>query len=175
MSGELARPSVSIPRGTVSLHKKAQSFQVQAVFTTFLVYVLTAFLMASTCSRDLLQNDYTVILVSQLLISLQVMMDVNFSKWFILIGIFSTTLFSSMSNLIGETLNQRSRTLYVSGSSRVLNRLSHDKLFGFILRPARIEFGTNNNPIVSVIITWFCVVVSSPFQFLFISQCLTFK
>ncbi|VDK50448.1 unnamed protein product [Cylicostephanus goldi] len=70
-------------------------------------------------------------------------MDTNFQRWFILIGVFSTTLFSSMSNLIG--------------SSRVLNRLSHDKLFGCLLRPAKIEIG-DRNPIVSVIITWLCVV-----------------
>ncbi|WKX96227.1 hypothetical protein Q1695_012573 [Nippostrongylus brasiliensis] len=120
MSGELARPSVSIPRGTL-----------QAVLTTLLVYIMTAFLMAATSSRYLLQNDYTV------------MMDTNFQRWFILIGIFSTTLFSSMSNLIG--------------SSRVLNRLSHDKLFGCLLRPAKIEIG-DRNPVVSVIITWLCVV-----------------
>uniref|UniRef100_A0A158P8J2 Solute carrier family 12 member 9 n=1 Tax=Angiostrongylus cantonensis TaxID=6313 RepID=A0A158P8J2_ANGCA len=120
MSGELARPSVSIPRGTV-----------QAVFTTLFVYIMTAFLMAATSSRYLLQNDYTV------------MMDTNFQRWFILIGIFSTTLFSSMSNLIG--------------SSRVLNRLSHDKLFGCLLRPAKIEIG-DRNPVVSVVITWLCVV-----------------
>uniref|UniRef100_A0A8R1HLF9 Solute carrier family 12 member 9 n=1 Tax=Caenorhabditis japonica TaxID=281687 RepID=A0A8R1HLF9_CAEJA len=121
MSGELARPSVSIPRGTV-----------QAVFTTLFVYIMTAFLMASTSSRYLLQNDYTV------------MMDTNFHRLFILVGIFSTTLFSSMSNLIG--------------SSRVLNRLSHDKLFGCLLRPAKIEIG-DRNPVVSVVITWICVVL----------------
>ncbi|CAB3404633.1 unnamed protein product [Caenorhabditis bovis] len=121
MSGELARPSVSIPRGTV-----------QAVFMTLFVYIMTAFLMASTSSRYLLQNDYTV------------MMDTNFNRIFILIGIFSTTLFSSMSNLIG--------------SSRVLNRLSHDKLFGCLLRPAKIEIG-DRNPVVSVVITWICVVL----------------
>lgn len=121
MSGDLARPSVSIPRGTV-----------QAVISTLFVYIATAFLMASTSSRYLLQNDYTV------------MMDTNFQRWFILIGIFSTTLFSSMSNLIG--------------SSRVLNRLSHDKLFGCLLRPAKIEIG-DRNPVVSVVITWFCVVL----------------
>ncbi|CCD72774.1 Solute carrier family 12 member 9 [Caenorhabditis elegans] len=121
MSGELARPSVSIPRGTV-----------QAVFMTLFVYVMTAFLMATTSSRYLLQNDYTV------------MMDTNFHRVFILIGIFSTTLFSSMSNLIG--------------SSRVLNRLSHDKLFGCLLRPAKIEIG-DRNPVVSVVITWMCVVL----------------
>ena len=95
MSGELARPSVSIPRGTV-----------QAVLTTLFVYIMTAFLMAATSSRHLLQNDYTVsnflLLTSITNELLKVMMDTNFQRWFILIGIFSTTLFSSMSNLIGE-------------------------------------------------------------------------
>lgn len=50
MSGELARPSVSIPRGTV-----------QAVVATLVVYILTAFLTAGSCSRYLLQSDYAVI------------------------------------------------------------------------------------------------------------------
>lgn len=49
MSGELARPNVSIPRGTL-----------QAVFTTFLIYLLTSFLLCLTCSRDLLQNNNLV-------------------------------------------------------------------------------------------------------------------
>lgn len=44
------------------------------------------------------------------------------------------------------------------GSSRVLNRLSHDKLFGCLLRPAKIEIG-DRNPVVSVVITWMCVVL----------------
>lgn len=93
MSGELARPSVSIPRGTV-----------QAVLTTLFVYVMTAFFMASTSSRYLLQNDYTVsiVITDNQPLSFQVMMDTNLNRIFILIGIFSTTLFSSMSNLIGE-------------------------------------------------------------------------
>lgn len=50
MSGELARPNVSIPRGTL-----------QAVFTTLLTYVLTAFLLCLSCSRDLLQQNYMVL------------------------------------------------------------------------------------------------------------------
>uniref|UniRef100_A0A0M3I453 Solute carrier family 12 member 9 n=1 Tax=Ascaris lumbricoides TaxID=6252 RepID=A0A0M3I453_ASCLU len=121
MSGELARPSVSIPRGTV-----------QAVVATLVVYILTAFLTAGSCSRYLLQSDYAE------------MMNVNISPWFILVGIFSTTFFSSMSNMIG--------------SSRVLNRVAHDKLFGFLLHPAKIEIASGN-PVVSVIIAWICVVL----------------
>lgn len=49
MSGELARPNISIPRGTL-----------QAVFCTLLTYVLTAFLLCLTCSRHLLQSNYLV-------------------------------------------------------------------------------------------------------------------
>ncbi|VBB26130.1 unnamed protein product [Acanthocheilonema viteae] len=102
MSGELARPCISIPRGTV-----------QAVFVTLIVYITTAFFTAATCSRELLQSNYSV------------MMNVNISPLCILIGIFSTTFFSSMSNMIG--------------ASRVLNRVAHDKLFGYLLHPAKIE------------------------------------
>lgn len=49
MSGELACPSVSIPRGTI-----------QAVFVTLIVYITTAFFTAATCSRELLQSNYSV-------------------------------------------------------------------------------------------------------------------
>ncbi|KAK0393915.1 hypothetical protein QR680_000467 [Steinernema hermaphroditum] len=121
MSGELARPSVSIPRGTLN-----------AVFTTLGIYIIAAFLVAASCSRELLHNDYGV------------MMDVNFSRLFILVGIFATTFFSSMSNLIG--------------ASRVLNRLAHDKLFGMLLSPASYEVASGN-PVASVIISWVCVVL----------------
>uniref|UniRef100_A0A158Q487 Solute carrier family 12 member 9 n=1 Tax=Dracunculus medinensis TaxID=318479 RepID=A0A158Q487_DRAME len=121
MSGELSRPSISIPRGTV-----------QAVLFTFGIYVFTSFIIAATCSRSLLHLNYSV------------MMDVNLSPFFILIGTFSTTFFSSMSNMIG--------------SSRVLNRVAHDKLFGFLLHPAKIEIASGN-PVVSVFIAWICVVL----------------
>uniref|UniRef100_A0A0N5B3Q0 Solute carrier family 12 member 9 n=1 Tax=Strongyloides papillosus TaxID=174720 RepID=A0A0N5B3Q0_STREA len=121
MSGELARPSVSIPRGTL-----------QAVFTTLCIYILTSFLLCSTCTRHLLQNNYLVAV------------DISIVPSFIVMGIFCTTFFSSMSNLIG--------------ASRVLNRLAHDKLFGFILQPATIEM-TSGNPVISVTISWICVML----------------
>lgn len=120
VSGELARPHISIPRGTL-----------QAVFVTFMVYILTAFLFCLTCSRDLLQNDYLVI------------SDISIVPSIIFLGIFAATFFSSMSNL--------------TGASRVLQRLAQDKLFGWLLRPATFETRTGN-PIVAVIISWVCVV-----------------
>lgn len=72
------------------------------------------------------------------------MVDINVVPTMILLGIFAATFFSSMSNLIG--------------ASRVLNRLAQDRLFGRLLQPATFEVGANN-PIISVIISWGCVVV----------------
>uniref|UniRef100_A0A7E4ZUJ1 Solute carrier family 12 member 9 n=1 Tax=Panagrellus redivivus TaxID=6233 RepID=A0A7E4ZUJ1_PANRE len=121
VSGELARPHISIPRGTL-----------QAVFVTLLVYILTAFLLCLTCSRDLLQNNYMVI------------SDTNVLPSVVFLGIFAATFFSSMSNMIG--------------ASRVLQRLAQDKLFGMLLTPATYET-TTGNPVISVIISWVAVVL----------------
>lgn len=66
--------------------------------------MLTSFLLAASCTRKLLLNDYTV------------MQNINIVPAFIVIGIFATTLFPALSALIG--------------ASRVLSRLAEDKLFG---------------------------------------------
>uniref|UniRef100_A0A915MGP6 Solute carrier family 12 member 9 n=1 Tax=Meloidogyne javanica TaxID=6303 RepID=A0A915MGP6_MELJA len=121
MSGELARPNVSIPRGTL-----------QAVFTTLFTYVFTTFLLCLSCSRKLLQQDYMV------------MVDISVVPSVLMLGIFAATFFSSMSNLIG--------------ASRVLTRFAQDKLFGNLLKPATLEFGSKRNPLISVIISWVGVV-----------------
>uniref|UniRef100_A0A915LH89 Solute carrier family 12 member 9 n=2 Tax=Meloidogyne incognita group TaxID=654580 RepID=A0A915LH89_MELJA len=121
MSGELARPNVSIPRGTL-----------QAVFTTLFTYVFTTFLLCLSCSRKLLQQDYMV------------MVDISVVPSILMLGIFAATFFSSMSNLIG--------------ASRVLTRFAQDKLFGNLLKPATLEFGSKRNPLISVIISWVGVV-----------------
>lgn len=71
--------------------------------------------------------------------------DIDKLPSLVMFGIFAATFFSSMSNLIG--------------ASRVLNRLAHDKLFGMLLTPATFEIQAGN-PVVSVIISWICVVVS---------------
>ncbi|KAI6218353.1 Solute carrier family 12 member 9 [Aphelenchoides fujianensis] len=120
VSGELARPNISIPRGTL-----------QAVFFTCISYILLAFLLSVSCSRQLLQGDYMI------------MVDVNLSSTMIMVGIFAATFFSSMSNMLG--------------ASRVLNRLAHDRLFGLLLQPAAVE-SKSGNPILSVFISWICVV-----------------
>lgn len=61
-------------------------------------------LLAASCSRELLQNNY---IVTQ---------NINLVPSFIVVGIFTTTLFAALSNLIG--------------ASRVLLRVAEDRLFG---------------------------------------------
>lgn len=73
------------------------------------------------------------------------MVDINVVPGLIMVGIFVATFFSSMSNMIG--------------ASRVLNRLAQDKLLGSLLMPATIELGKSGNPVISVFISWICVVV----------------
>lgn len=78
MSGELARPCVSIPRGTV-----------QAVFVTLIVYITTAFFTSATCSRELLQSNYSVNF-TMFIIFIFLRFDMCFVKFVSLICSFPT-------------------------------------------------------------------------------------
>uniref|UniRef100_A0A0F7ZAQ7 Solute carrier family 12 member 9 n=1 Tax=Crotalus adamanteus TaxID=8729 RepID=A0A0F7ZAQ7_CROAD len=84
MSGDLKRPSYSIPRGTI-----------MAVMFTYIVYNLLAVLLSCTCDRLLLQRDYSFL------------KDINIWAPFVIIGVYLSTLSAAMSNLIGA-----SRILY---------------------------------------------------------------
>ncbi|XP_025023152.1 solute carrier family 12 member 9-like isoform X2 [Python bivittatus] len=84
MSGDLKRPSYSIPRGTI-----------MAVIFTYVVYNLLAVLLSCTCDRLLLQRDYSFL------------KDINIWPPFVIIGVYFSTLSAAMSNLIGA-----SRILY---------------------------------------------------------------
>ncbi|KAM3834894.1 solute carrier family 12 member 9-like [Vipera latastei] len=84
MSGDLKRPSYSIPRGTI-----------MAVMFTYIVYNLLAVLLSCTCDRFLLQRDYSFL------------KDINIWAPFVIIGVYLSTLSAAMSNLIGA-----SRILY---------------------------------------------------------------
>ncbi|XP_054840189.1 solute carrier family 12 member 9-like [Eublepharis macularius] len=84
MSGDLKRPSYSIPRGTII-----------AVIFTYVVYNLLAFLLSCTCDRLLLQRDYGFL------------KNINIWAPLVTIGVYCSTLSAAMSNLIGA-----SRILY---------------------------------------------------------------
>ncbi|XP_017094491.1 solute carrier family 12 member 9 [Drosophila bipectinata] len=101
-----------------------------AVAFTFVSYVILSFLMCCTTPYFTMQNNYLFLL------------PVNLWPPFTAIGILTATFSTSLSNLIG--------------SSRVLEALSKDQVFGnllnFVLR------GTwKGNPIAAVVTSW-CLV-----------------
>ncbi|XP_074860001.1 solute carrier family 12 member 9-like [Carettochelys insculpta] len=116
MSGDLKRPSYSIPRGTIA-----------AVLFTYVIYNLLAVMLCWTCDRTLLQKDYGFL------------RDINIWPPFVIIGIYSSTLSASMSNLIG--------------ASRILYALAKDDLFGRSLALAK-KTSRGGNPWVAVILSW---------------------
>ncbi|XP_053693101.1 solute carrier family 12 member 9 [Sabethes cyaneus] len=101
-----------------------------AVLFTFLCYIGLSVLMALTTSRFLLQNNFLFL------------GPVNLWPTFVTIGILTATFSTGLSNLIG--------------SSRVLEALAKDKVFGSLLN--FVVRGTyKSNPIAAVIGSWILV------------------
>ncbi|XP_069572575.1 solute carrier family 12 member 9 isoform X1 [Brachyistius frenatus] len=116
MSGELKTPSISIPKGTIV-----------AVFYTFTVYVLLFILVAATCDRTLLIQDYGFL------------QRINIWPPFVIVGVYCASLSAAMCSMIG--------------ASRILHALALDQLFGLPLAPATIT-SRSGNPWMAVVYTW---------------------
>eukprot|EP00051_Salpingoeca_urceolata_P011548 m.143308 g.143308 ORF g.143308 m.143308 type:complete len:872 (+) comp17162_c1_seq3:3592-6207(+) len=118
LSGDLKDASYSIPWGTL-----------QACVFTFVVYVVLSVLMALTCSRDLLLEDYAML------------DDINLCSELVIIGTFAATFSAALSTLIG--------------ASRVLQALASDNLLGTWLnvfaQPDAPE------PVRAVLLSWLLV------------------
>eukprot|EP00051_Salpingoeca_urceolata_P006116 m.81325 g.81325 ORF g.81325 m.81325 type:complete len:950 (-) comp14690_c0_seq1:104-2953(-) len=119
MSGELADPSVAIPRGTFI-----------SMGVTLVIYLVLTTLLAFTCTRDLLQNNYGVL------------QDINSWPPIVAVGIWCATLSAGLSTLIG--------------ASRILQALAMDDLFG---APFRIFVGgfRSKEPHYAVLFSWLVV------------------
>lgn len=103
-----------------------------AVLFTMCIYFLVSILTAASCTRDLLLNQYIFL------------MPINVWHPFITIGIITATASASLSNLIG--------------SSRVLQALAKDNIFGRLLKV--ISMGTwHANPVTAVFISWSLVQI----------------
>ncbi|XP_016964193.1 solute carrier family 12 member 9 [Drosophila biarmipes] len=101
-----------------------------AVAFTFVSYIILSFLMSCTTPYFTMQNNYLFL------------MPVNLWPPFTAIGILTATFSTSLSNLIG--------------SSRILEALSKDQVFGSLLN--FVIHGTwKGNPIAAVAVSW-CLV-----------------
>lgn len=78
MSGDLRKPSRSIPKGTL-----------WGIASTFMLYVLVILAIGSSVSRELLHKD------------VQILEDINISPYIILVGELSTSLYSSLVGILG--------------------------------------------------------------------------
>ncbi|EGW31780.1 uncharacterized protein SPAPADRAFT_72504 [Spathaspora passalidarum NRRL Y-27907] len=137
MSGELKTPSKSIPLGTL-----------RGLLVTFILYTAVIVSMGSAIPRDLLHVDIKVI------------QTVNLSSIVIILGEFSTSLFSVIMGIVG--------------ASSMINAIADDKII-----PGLSLFTTSKKSIKdqkkaqiwSIILTWF---IAQIFLFADINQIATF-
>ncbi|KAL1919103.1 uncharacterized protein VTP21DRAFT_2484 [Calcarisporiella thermophila] len=114
MSGDLANPSKSIPSGTL-----------WAVATTYLGYNVIIVLMGATIARTTLYTDFLVL------------QDIALSPPIIIIGIFSSALFSVLGSLIG--------------AAKILQAIAKDNLLFFLEPFSHGGFKTSDEPTMALI------------------------
>lgn len=116
MSGDLKKPSKAIPEGTL-----------WGLLLTFSCYGLVILSMGASIPRDLLYKD------------VQVVQSVNLSQLLILLGEFSTALFSVVVGIVG--------------SAKVLQAIATDAIIPGLGIFAK-GFGEADDPVYGILCTW---------------------
>lgn len=118
MSGELKKPSKSIPRGTMV-----------GIFFVFAMYLVQNLLLAASCERKLLVGNASVL------------QDITYAGYIIIpIGLVATTWSGALSSMLG--------------SSRVLQALAEDELFGPALNYIKRGISKKGNPYIAVLCSY---------------------
>ncbi|KAK6205573.1 putative ion transporter [Scheffersomyces amazonensis] len=137
MSGDLKSPSKSIPEGTL-----------KGLFVTFILYSSVIISMGAAIPRDLLYVDIKII------------QTVNLSGIIILLGEFSTSLFSVIMGIVG--------------AASMLNAIADDKIIPGLNLFTTLKKSSRQQDIakvLSIIATWF---IAQIFLFADINQIATF-
>lgn len=117
MSGDLRKPSKSIPKGTL-----------WGLLLTFVMYSLVILSLGASVPRKLLHKD------------IQIVQSVNMSGTLVLIGEFSTCLFSVIVGIVG--------------AAQVLQAIAKDSIFPGIGFFSSVD-KKSGTPIPAVLFTWF--------------------
>jgi potassium/chloride transporter 9 len=117
MSGDLRKPSKSIPKGTL-----------WGLLLTFCMYSLVILSLGAAVPRKLLHKD------------VQIVQSVNLSGMLVLVGEFSTCLFSVIVGIVG--------------AANVLQAIAKDEIFPELGVFSKVD-EKSGNPIPAILLTWF--------------------
>ncbi|KAI3378683.1 hypothetical protein SNEBB_005609 [Seison nebaliae] len=122
MSGDLKNASKSIPIGTLS-----------AIVFVFFITIVEMVIIAFTCERFLLVNNYLFL------------QSIIFWSPLLFLGIICVTFSAGLSSMIG--------------GSRILEALAADEIFGVITKPLKYKT-KSGNPLIAVLLAWFLTVLT---------------
>lgn len=137
MSGELSNPSRSIPKGTL-----------YGLLTSFVLYLLVILSMGASTPRELLHKD------------IKIVQSVNISEYIIILGEFSTSLFSVIMGVVG--------------AASLLNAIADDRIIpglSVFSMAKKLQAQKRRAEIYGIIFTW---LLAQAFLFADINQIATF-
>jgi potassium/chloride transporter 9 len=126
MSGDLLRPSNSIPKGTL-----------WGLLSTFVLYFAVILSIGCTVSRELLYKDVEII------------RNANISAYVIIMGEFSTSLFSSLMGIVG--------------AAKLLQAISRDNLLPWISAFGK-GYTDSDNPLPAIFFSYLLTQVTLLFD-----------